>query len=105
LAASMRSTIPLSRVRGTPRWCSGGRCAGTDTGGHLGRASGRVGSRELGCRHHALRGRQGRREWIGADNLGLFVKLGVLDDPRPTQAGHNDNAGTGHTGSSIPTEG
>ncbi len=23
-------------------------------------------------------------EWIGADNLGLFVQLGVLDDPWPT---------------------
>jgi hypothetical protein len=24
-------------------------------------------------------------EWIGADNLGLFIQLGVLDDPWPTQ--------------------
>jgi hypothetical protein len=24
-------------------------------------------------------------EWIGADNLGLFIKLGVLDDPWPTE--------------------
>jgi hypothetical protein len=22
-------------------------------------------------------------EWIGADNLGLFVRLGVVDDPWP----------------------
>ena len=22
-------------------------------------------------------------EWIGADNLGLFIQLGVLDDPWP----------------------
>jgi len=25
-------------------------------------------------------------EWIGADNLGLLIKLGVLDDPWPTKA-------------------
>jgi hypothetical protein len=24
------------------------------------------------------------REWIGADNLGLFIDLGVLDNPSPT---------------------
>jgi hypothetical protein len=24
------------------------------------------------------------REWIGADNLGLFIDLGVLDNPWPT---------------------
>jgi hypothetical protein len=23
------------------------------------------------------------REWIGADKLGLFIQLGVLDDPWP----------------------
>ena len=23
------------------------------------------------------------REWIGADNLGLFIQLGVLDSPCP----------------------
>jgi predicted ester cyclase len=23
------------------------------------------------------------REWIGADNLGLFIQLGVLDSPWP----------------------
>ncbi len=23
------------------------------------------------------------REWIGADNLGPFIQLGVLDDPWP----------------------
>ncbi len=29
------------------------------------------------------RARQGREEWIGADKLGLFIQLGVLDDPWP----------------------
>jgi hypothetical protein len=24
------------------------------------------------------------RGWIGADNLGLFIQLGVVDDPWPT---------------------
>jgi hypothetical protein len=24
------------------------------------------------------------REWIGADKLGLFIQLGVVDDPWPT---------------------
>jgi hypothetical protein len=24
-------------------------------------------------------------EWIGADKLGLFIQLGVLDDPWPSQ--------------------
>ena len=26
-------------------------------------------------------------EWIGADKLGLFIQLGVLDDPWPKEAG------------------
>jgi predicted ester cyclase len=25
------------------------------------------------------------REWTGADKLGLFIQLGVLDDPWPSQ--------------------
>jgi hypothetical protein len=25
------------------------------------------------------------REWIGADKLGLFIQLGVVDNPWPTQ--------------------
>jgi hypothetical protein len=24
------------------------------------------------------------REWIGADKLGFFIQLGVIDDPWPT---------------------
>ena len=38
----------------------------------------------MGGQHHALEQNKVAREWIGADNLGLFIDLGVLDNPGPT---------------------
>jgi len=34
-------------------------------------------------------------EWIGADNLGLFIQLGVLHDPWPTTAEASGESGEG----------
>jgi predicted ester cyclase len=56
---------------------------GTDTGGHLGRPStGRAIGEWVVCIMH-FDGDRVVNEWIGADNLGLFIQLGVLDDPWP----------------------
>jgi predicted ester cyclase len=62
-----------------------GTFLGTDTGGHLGRPStGRpVENWTVDIMH--FEGDKVFNEWIGADNLGLFIQLGVLDDPWPTQ--------------------
>ncbi|MGB7050950.1 MAG: ester cyclase [Acidimicrobiales bacterium] len=59
---------------------------GRDTGGHLGRPpTGRaVEGWFVNIMH--FEGDRVVSEWIGADNLGLFIQLGVLDDPWPTQA-------------------
>lgn len=59
---------------------------GTDTGGHLGRPP--TGRAVEGWVVDIMRFEGDRvvREWIGADNLGIFIQLGVLDDPWPTQA-------------------
>ena len=56
---------------------------GTDTGGHLGRLpTGRsIEAWAVDIMH--FEGDRVVSEWIGADNLGLFIKLGVLDDPWP----------------------
>jgi predicted ester cyclase len=56
---------------------------GTDTGGHMGRApTGRaMQSWAVDIMH--FEGDRVVSEWIGADNLGLFVQLGVVDDPWP----------------------
>jgi predicted ester cyclase len=56
---------------------------GTDTGGHLGRPpTGRaIEAWVLDIMH--FEGDRVFSEWIGADNLGLFVQLGVVDDPWP----------------------
>ena len=56
---------------------------GTDTGGYVGRAStGRVVEEWVVTIMH-FEGDKVVREWIGADKLGLFIQLGVLDDPWP----------------------
>ena len=56
---------------------------GTDTGGHLGRPpTGRSVAEWVVSIMH-FEDDKVVREWIGADNLGLFVQLGVLDDPWP----------------------
>jgi predicted ester cyclase len=58
---------------------------GTDTGGHLGRPpTGRAVEEWVVDIMHFERDRV-VSEWIGADNLGLFIQLGVLADPWPTQ--------------------
>jgi predicted ester cyclase len=62
-----------------------GTLRGTDTGGHLGRPpTGRAIEDWLVDIMH-FEGDKVVSEWIGADNLGLFIQLGVLDDPWPTQ--------------------
>ncbi len=56
---------------------------GTDTGGFLGRApTGRAIDDWVVTIMH-FEGDKIVREWVGADNLGLFIQLGVLDDPWP----------------------
>ena len=62
-----------------------GTFRGTDTGGRLGRPStGRAVEDWIVDIMH-FEGDKVVNEWIGADNLGLFIQLGVLDDPWPTQ--------------------
>ena len=57
---------------------------GTDTGGHLGRPpTGRAVEEWVVDIMH-FEGDRVVSEWIGADNLGLFIQLEVLDDPWPT---------------------
>lgn len=56
---------------------------GTDSGGYAGRPpSGRTVEEWVVTIMH-FEGAQVVREWIGADKLGLFVQLGVVDDPWP----------------------
>ena len=56
---------------------------GTDTGGYLGRPpTGRAVEEWVVDIMH-FDGDRVAREWIGADKLGLFIQLGVLDDPWP----------------------
>ncbi len=55
--------------------------SGTDTGGYVGRApTGRVVDEWVVAIMH-FEGDKVVREWIGADKLGLFIQLGVLDNP------------------------
>ncbi len=57
---------------------------GTDTGGYVGRpATGRAVKEWVVTVMH-FDGGKVVREWIGADKLGLFIQLGVVDDPWPT---------------------
>ena len=56
---------------------------GTDTGGYAGRPpSGRVVDEWVVSIMHFDEDKV-VREWIGADKLGLFIQLGVVDDPWP----------------------
>jgi predicted ester cyclase len=56
---------------------------GTDTGGYVGRVpTGRAVEEWAVTIMHFERDKV-VREWIGADKLGLFIQLGVLDDPWP----------------------
>jgi len=56
---------------------------GTDTGGYVGRPpTGRAVEEWVVDIMH-FEGDKVVSEWIGADKLGLFIQLGVLDDPWP----------------------
>ena len=56
---------------------------GTDTGGYVGRApTGRAVEEWAVTIMHFEDGKI-VREWIGADKLGLFIQLGVLENPWP----------------------
>jgi predicted ester cyclase len=56
---------------------------GTDTGGYVGRPpTGRVVEEWVVTIMH-FDGERVVWEWIGADKLGLFIQLGVVDDPWP----------------------
>ena len=57
--------------------------SGTDTGGYVGRPpTGRAVDEWVVTVMH-FEGDKVVREWIGADKLGLFIQLGVIDDPWP----------------------
>ena len=57
---------------------------GTDTGGYAGRAAtGRAVDDWVVTIMH-FDGDRVVREWAGADNLGLFIQLGVVDNPWPS---------------------
>jgi predicted ester cyclase len=57
---------------------------GTDTGGYMGRpATGRAVDEWVVTIMH-FDSDKVVREWIGADKLGLFIQLGVVDNPWPT---------------------
>jgi predicted ester cyclase len=57
---------------------------GTDTGGYAGRSPTRRRVDEWVVSIMHFEGDRVVREWIGADKLGLFVQLGIVDDPWPT---------------------
>ena len=60
---------------------------GTDTGGYVGRPpTGRAVEERVVTIMH-FEGDKVVKEWIGADKLGLFIQLGVLDDPWPRSGG------------------
>ena len=57
---------------------------GTDTGGYVGRVPTGRAVEEWVVNILHFEGDKVVREWIGADKLGLFIQLGVLDDPWPS---------------------
>ena len=59
----------------------GRKFRGTDTGGYVGRAPTGRSVEEWAVTIMHFEGDKVVREWIGADKLGLFIQLGVLDDP------------------------
>jgi predicted ester cyclase len=56
---------------------------GTDTGGYAGRPPTGQSVDEWVVTIMHFEGDKVVREWIGADKLGLFIQLGVVDDPWP----------------------
>jgi predicted ester cyclase len=57
---------------------------GTDTGGYVGRAPTGRAVEEWAVTIMHFEGDKVVREWIGADKLGLFIQLGVLESPWPS---------------------
>ena len=57
---------------------------GTDTGGYVGRAPSGRAVDEWAVTFMHFEGDKVVSEWIGADKLGLFIQLGVLEDPWPS---------------------
>ncbi len=57
---------------------------GTDTGGYVGRLPTGRSVEEWVVTIMHFEADKVVREWIGADKLGLFIQLGVLDDPWPS---------------------
>ncbi len=59
---------------------------GTDTGGYAGRPATGLSVEEWVVSILHFEDDKVVREWIGADKLGLFIQLGVVDDPWQLQA-------------------
>ena len=57
---------------------------GTDTGGYAGRPPTGRAVEEWVVDIMRFEGDRVVSEWIGADKLGMFIQLGVVDDPWPT---------------------
>ena len=60
-----------------------GRLRGTDTGGYAGRPPTGAVTEEWFVSIMHFEGDLVAREWVGADKLGLFIGLGVVEDPWP----------------------
>lgn len=56
---------------------------GTDTGGYAGRTATGLAVNEWVVSIMHLEADRVVREWVGADKLGLFVQLGVVENPWP----------------------
>jgi SnoaL-like polyketide cyclase len=56
---------------------------GTDTGGYGGRAPSRRAVDVWAVTIMYFDGDMVVREWIGADNLGLFIQIGAVENPWP----------------------
>lgn len=56
---------------------------GTDTGGYAGRSATGRAVQEWAVNIMRFRDDCVVSEWMGADKLGLFIQLGVLDNPWP----------------------
>jgi predicted ester cyclase len=56
---------------------------GTDTGGYAGRPPTGRAVEERGITIMQFHDDRVVKEWVGADKLGLFIQLGVVDDPWP----------------------
>lgn len=57
---------------------------GTDTGGYAGRPPTGRAVREWVVAIMHVEDDKIVREWVGADKLGMFIQLGVVDDPWPS---------------------